>query len=141
MTDKLRIIRKEDYEPFATALKHVYLTGDLQRPPPNPFARDGRVEMVLCFYEEGDDAPFHWHSEVTEYDLVIEGELAFVNAADGETLSYGPGDLCVIPAGTCINRLVRRPARTVTMKVPSLSHDKVECPDCERDCAFRTPGR
>ena len=41
-----------------------------------------------------------------------------------------------IPAGACVKRLVRAPARGVTVKVPS-SGTKIHCDRCSRDCRWR----
>ena len=128
-------IARAEYEPF-TDLRHLFLVGDLQRPNPHAFVRDRRLEVILCFYQPGDDGLPHWHADVTEYEIVLEGEVGHVDSATGETHWFSPGDLRVLPPGVCVKRVVRRPARTVAIKVPS-SAEKVHCAECPRACAAR----
>lgn len=130
----IRIARTE-YEPF-TALKHLFLVGDLQRENPHPFVRDSRLELIVCFYQPGDNGLPHWHAEVTEYELVLEGEIGHRDSATGETHWFGPGDLRALPPGDCVQRLVRTATRTVAIKVPS-SAEKIHCAACPRQCAVR----
>jgi len=129
-------IRHGEYADALPELKHVFLVGDLRRPTPHPFIRDERVELVVVGYEAGDDGSYHWHPEVTEYEIVVEGEIGYFEVATGETHWFSAGDLVAIPAGACVKRRVRRPARGVTLKVPS-SAGKVECRSCARECAWR----
>jgi hypothetical protein len=128
-------IAREEYEPFA-ALKHLFLVGNLQRENPHAFVRDRRLEVILCFYNPGDDGLPHWHAEVTEYELVLEGEVGHLDIETGETQWFGPGDLRILTPGTCVQRIVRTPTRTVAIKVPS-SAEKVHCAECPRECAVR----
>jgi len=133
--DSIREIRRSEYEPFA-ALKHLFLVGDLQRENPHPFVRDSRLELILCYYQPGDDGLPHWHRDVTEYEVVVEGVVGHEDVASGEIRWYGPGDLRVLPPGVCSRRMIQVPARTVAIKVPSTS-EKVFCDGCPRTCAAR----
>ncbi len=128
-------IGREEYAPFADQ-QHLFLVGDLRKPNPHPFVRDARLELIVCFYEPGDDGAYHWHRDVTEYEVITEGTLGYFEAASGEIRWFGPGDCCVIAPGTCVRRLVREPVRTVAIKVPS-SSEKVHCAGCPRDCRWR----
>jgi quercetin dioxygenase-like cupin family protein len=125
-----------EYAEVLPELKHVFLVGDLQRPTPHPFIRDQRVELIVVSYEAGDEGRHHWHPDVTEYEIVLEGEIGYFEVATGETHWFGAGDLVAIPAGACVKRLVRRSARGVTLKVPSAAR-KVHCYCCARECAWR----
>jgi len=131
----MKRIAREEYERFA-ALKHLFLVGDLQRENPHAFVQDSRLELILCYYNLGDDGLPHWHSEVTEYELVLEGEIGYVDTRTGETQWFGPGDLSIVPPAACVQRIVRKPARTLAIKVPS-SAEKVHCAECRRECAAR----
>lgn len=132
---EIGIIRREEYAPFADQ-KHLFLAGDLARPNPHPFFRDGRLEWIHCFYESGDDGVPHWHPEVTEYEVVIEGEIGYFEIATGETHWFREGDFSVIPAGACVKRIVREHARTIAVKIPS-KPERVVCACCPRPCAWR----
>lgn len=137
-----RRIAAADYERHLAALKHLFLVGDLRKPVSHPFIHDERVEIVLCAYEAGDDGAFHWHKDVTEYELILEGRICYLDAATGQRNSYGPGDLSIVPATWCVKREVPEPARTLAVKVPARPFDKVHCADCPRpDCLSRQSPR
>jgi mannose-6-phosphate isomerase-like protein (cupin superfamily) len=134
-------IRAAEYGDAFARDPHVFLVGDLRRPALHPFWRDSRVEVVLCRYEPGDDGAPHWHADVTEYELVLEGRVGYVRSEDGETLWLSPGDLHTVPAGVCVQRLVATAARTLAVKVPARPADKVLCHDCVRRCERRLAPR
>lgn len=125
-----------EYARTLPAEKHVFLVGDLRQPTLYPFFRDDRLEVVMVAYEGGDDGRYHWHRSVTEYGLVLEGEIGYREAASGEVRWFGAGDVFAIPAGVCVQRTVRRNARGLTIKVPSRS-EKTHCEACDRICTVR----
>jgi len=136
VSNRVGRIDYSEYADLLSAIKHVYLVGDLQEPTPHPFMRDDRVEFVLCCYKAGDDGEYHWHPHVTEYEIVVEGEIGYFEVATGQLHWFHGGDVCIIPAGVCVKRLVLQPARTVAVKVPS-RNDKVYCAACPRECSCR----
>lgn len=121
-----------------TGVAHAHLVGDLRRPAPHPFFRDTRVEVIATQYETGDDGQFHWHRMVTEYEMLLEGQVGYLDAADGSVTWMAPGDLHLVAQGRCVRRLVPVPSRTLAVKAPSVGDDKVHCPACDRDCPRRT---
>jgi mannose-6-phosphate isomerase-like protein (cupin superfamily) len=140
MQDRLKCIRADGYKPCAEELKHVYLVGSLHRPVPHPFFSDERAEVVLCFYQRGDDGEFHWHPDVTEYEYMLEGRMGYFSVADGREEWFEPGDMIYVPAGACVRRLVPTRVRTLTVKLPS-KDDKITCRRCDRVCAYRVEER
>lgn len=134
-SEGVRVIRRGDYAVFAE-LKHLFLTGDLQHPNPHPFIHDRRVECIMCFYESGDNGVPHWHSTITEYEAVLEGEIGYRESLTGELTWFRAGDFSAIAAGVCVKRIVREPARTFAVKVPSGS-ERVVCAQCPRECPSR----
>jgi quercetin dioxygenase-like cupin family protein len=99
LTGGVARIGHAEYADALPELKHVFLVGDLRRPTPHPFIRDKRVELVIVGYEAGDEGRYHWHPDVTEYELVVEGEIGYFEVATGETHWFPAGDLVAIPAG------------------------------------------
>ena len=81
---------------------------------------------MLCFYRPGDDGLRHWHREVTEYEVVLEGEVGYFDVATGETYWFGPGDVRILPPACASSGASVQAARTVAIKVPS-SAEKVHC--------------
>lgn len=132
-----RRIAFDSYGPHLEEIQHLFLVGDLRLPTPHPFFRDSRVEMILATYDAGDDGQFHWHREVTEYEMILEGTIGYQHASDGRTILFGPGDLSLVAEGECVRRLVPARSRTLAIKVPSRPGDKVHCDQCGRDCTFR----
>jgi len=135
VTSEIGRIGAEEYASFK-GLQHLYLVGDLKKPNEYPFFRDQRVEMIVCYYSPGDDGAHHWHSKVTEYEIILEGMVGYLEAASGIILWFHPGDCSVVPAGVCVKRLIPERARTVAIKVPS-SAEKIQCRACSRDCPSR----
>lgn len=133
---KVTRIARSEYAHLAPELKHVFLVGNLQQPCPHPFVRDERVEVIVCNYLPGDDGLRHWHRTITEYEFVVEGEIGVFEIESGETHWFAPGDFVIVPAGKCVQRLVRRQTMTVAVKVPSAA-EKVHCDACPRECAWR----
>ncbi len=43
--------------------------------------------------------PFHRHPETDDFFLVLEGRVA-IDGEAGDSVTLGPGDLCVVPRGT-----------------------------------------
>lgn len=130
-------IAAQSYAQFASVLKHVFLSGDLRQASPHPFFRDERVEFILCSYAAGDDGLPHWHADVTEYQLVLEGRVGLEDISNGTSNWSDAGDFSVVPAGVCVRRRNPIAARTVALKIPSRPNDKVHCRACSRICASR----
>lgn len=136
MDTGVHIVRRRDWEPAAAGHPHLFFTGDLRQPNPIPFVRDSRAEFIACTYSPGDDGRYHWHAQVTEYELILEGRVGYAEAASGTLHWFGAGDFLSIPPGVCVQRRVPGRARTVAVKIPS-TPEKVHCPDCPRECAAR----
>ena len=69
---------------------------------------NGNDVMVVKFQGE---FPFHKHDDTDDFFLVLEGNIT-IDGEDGDTLSLGPGELCVIPKG-----MVHRPRAKTEAKV------------------------
>jgi mannose-6-phosphate isomerase-like protein (cupin superfamily) len=135
-TGGLDKIAEAEYGSCFGSLQHIFLVGNLLRSCPHPFFRDRRLEVIVCQYEAGDHGQFHWHPEVTEYEYILEGSLAYREAETGNITVFQAGDLATVPAEVCVERIMDQPCRTLAIKVPS--HDvKVHCRDCARLCAQR----
>ena len=135
-TGGMSAIRAAEYAPHFASAQHLFLAGDLHLPNPHPFFRDARVEIIACKYDAGDAGLFHWHAVVTEYELVLEGSVSYLEAATGALHRFEPGDLTLIPAGVCVRRTVDQACRTLALKLPS-SAEKVHCRGCHRECPSR----
>jgi hypothetical protein len=129
-------IASGEYEGAQGDQQHVFLVGNLAKPTDHPFVRDHRLEIIVCRYGPGDHGRYHWHPEVTEYELVTRGEVGYFEVSSGATQWFEAGDLSVVPPGVCTRRIARKGATTVAVKVPS-SAKKIHCSACSRDCEHR----
>ena len=69
---------------------------------------NGNDIMVVKFQGE---FPFHKHDDSDDFFLVLDGEVT-LDRAGGDSISMGPGELCVIPKG-----VVHRPRAETEAKV------------------------
>ena len=132
----LSTIREKEYLEWADEVKHIFLVGDLAKPVSHPFIRRRDVELILCFYQPGDNGCPHWHPEVTEIEIVTKGKIGYLEIESGTEFWFTPGDLIYIPPMCCVQRLVPEPSKIYTVKLPSISK-KVQCRTCPRYCRYR----
>lgn len=69
---------------------------------------NGNEVMVVKFAGE---FPFHRHATSDDFFLVLEGEV-MLDGEDGDSVTLGPGELCVVPKG-----LTHRPRAASEAKV------------------------
>lgn len=69
---------------------------------------NGNDIMVVKFQGE---FPFHKHDDSDDFFLVLEGEVT-LDREGGESITMGPGELCVVPKG-----VVHRPRAETEAKV------------------------
>lgn len=69
---------------------------------------NGNDVMVVKFQ---GDFPFHHHDETDDFFLILEGEV-ILDGEDGDSVTLGPGELCVVPA-----RMEHRPRAATEAKV------------------------
>ena len=69
---------------------------------------NGNEVMVVKFAGE---FPFHKHDDTDDFFLVLEGEV-ILDGEEGDSVTLGPGDLCVVPKG-----MVHRPRAASEAKV------------------------
>ena len=94
------------------------------------------VARLDAQYQAGHHGQFHWHPEVTEFEYLLEGSLAYREADTGNITVFQAGDLATVPAGVCVERIIQQPCRTLAIKVPS-NDVKIHCRDCARMCTQR----
>ncbi len=55
--------------------------------------------------------PFHKHDDTDDFFLVLEGRIV-IDGEDGDSVTLGPGELCVVPKG-----MVHRPKAETEAKI------------------------
>jgi uncharacterized cupin superfamily protein len=132
--DEILCIRRESYTHENKS--HLFLIGDLKIPQASPFFFDERCELILCSYMAGEDGLPHWHTSVDEYEIIISGQLIYIESESGRKKVFNEGDLIKIPSGLCVTRVINVPTTTIVIKLPSVD-EKVLCVKCERKCFSR----
>ena len=70
-------ISLKDYESEFISNPHIFLVGNLLKEVGYKFFRDKRLELILCKYKKGENGIPHWHTEIDEYEYVINGEIGY----------------------------------------------------------------
>lgn len=56
---------------------------------------NGNDVMVVKFQGE---FPFHHHDDTDDFFFILEGQV-IMDGEDGDQVTLGPGDLCIVPKG------------------------------------------
>ncbi len=131
---QISCIKRESYA--LNKQSHLFLIGDLKLQQNTPFFFDERFELILCNYMAGEDGLPHWHAVVDEYEIIISGQLIYIESESGRERVFNEGDLIKIPSGLCVTRIVNVPTTTIAIKLPSVD-EKVLCAKCNRKCFSR----
>jgi len=127
-------------EAIATVFQKVsrqYFAGDLKQEQLLPFFRDDRLEIGITEYREFTQEEPHWHTEQTEYHLLLDGETTYIEIANGKHHVFNKGDFYVISPGTCFRQESSPGTSIFFIKVPSVN-DKVVCSKCDIDsCTYK----
>lgn len=78
----------------------------------------GEFEVAIKYYRAGDKENAHEHRIVTEYTVIVIGEVLM----GGEI--FKSGDIVVVPPGEAIDFEALTDAATTVVKVPSVQGDK-----------------
>ena len=56
------------------------------------------LRMVVLTLSRGQEVPWHWHSNVTDNVICLEGPMVVETRAPRERFELAPGERCTIPA-------------------------------------------
>ena len=73
-----------------------YLVGDLKLPQPLAYIRDEQVEMGMTVYDAFKCEAPHFHTSVTEYQIILKGSAKYVDLEADRELLVEEGDVFVI---------------------------------------------
>ena len=65
---------------------------EIRKPTP-----EEEAEMRACPTWEKEPSEFPWHYDQTETCLILEGDVTV--ETDDQTVTFGPGDLVILPEG------------------------------------------
>ncbi len=56
------------------------------------------LRMVVLTLAPGQEVPWHWHSNVADNFICLEGPMVVETRAPRERFELGPGERCAVPA-------------------------------------------
>ncbi|QTC40423.1 cupin domain-containing protein [Bacillus sp. V3] len=99
MTEIKKISSSAISKALETAFRQ-YLVGDLKQPQELGHIYDEDIEVGISFYKEFTADKPHFHTDVTEYQYMIQGSTRVKNLETDEVIKLEEGDFYVIKAGT-----------------------------------------
>jgi mannose-6-phosphate isomerase-like protein (cupin superfamily) len=73
---------------------------------------NGNDVMVVKFAGE---FPFHKHDDTDDFFLILSGEVV-LDGEDGDSVTLGPGELCVVPKGMMHRPRAKREAQVLLIE-------------------------
>ncbi|HET6221616.1 MAG TPA: cupin domain-containing protein [Dongiaceae bacterium] len=61
-------------------------------------AETPELRMVVLTLGEGQEVPWHWHTNVTDRFFCMQGPMVVETRAPREVFELSPGDTCIVPA-------------------------------------------
>lgn len=118
------IYSKEIDEAFKIE-KRQYLTGNLKIPQILNHINDNNVEIGISRYKDyGVEVP-HYHTEVSEYHIILKGATKYVDISNGNEYNFKEGDFYIIRPNTIYIQKSLKGTEILFIKVPG-KNDKVK---------------
>lgn len=119
------IIYNNEIDKSMETEKRQYLTGDLKLPQVLDYIKDDNVEIGISRYKEyGVEEP-HYHNEVSEYHIILEGKTKYVDVSENIEYSFQKGDFYIIRPNTIYIQKSLEGTQLMFIKVPG-KNDKVK---------------
>jgi quercetin dioxygenase-like cupin family protein len=61
-------------------------------------AQTADLRMTVLTLARGQEVPWHWHSQVTDHLICLEGPMVVETRAPREHFELAPGERCTVPA-------------------------------------------
>jgi quercetin dioxygenase-like cupin family protein len=61
-------------------------------------AETAGLRMTVLTLARGQEVPWHWHSEVADHVICLEGPMVLETRAPHERFELAPGERCTVPA-------------------------------------------
>lgn len=101
-----------------------YLTGNLKLPQVLEYINDENVEIGISRYKDYKIENAHYHTEVSEYHLIIKGSTKYVNITEDKEYTFTEGDFYIIKPNTIYIQKSLKGTELIFIKVPGIN-DKV----------------
>ncbi len=113
-----------EIEKYSAIHESNYLCGDLKLPQELAHLHDENVEIGLCYYKDFSAKKAHYHTEVTEYQYVLCGEVKYLDIANNTEHTYRKGDFYIIRPNTHYIEKVSPDSKVFFIKSPG-KNDKI----------------
>lgn len=120
------IIKSKEIDKAFESETRQYITGKLSLPQVLSYIEDENVEIGISRYKEYQVEKPHYHTEVSEYHIILEGETKYVNVTENEEYIFKKGDFYIIRPNTIYIQKSLAGTQLMFIKVPG-KNDKVSC--------------
>lgn len=136
ITEKTKILDEYiskwvEITPQASPGSRQYITGKLSLPQVLNYIEDENVEIGISRYKEYKIEKPHYHTEVSEYHIILEGETKYVNITENEEYIFEKGDFYIIRPNTVYIQKSIPGTQIMFIKVPG-KNDKISCEITEK---------
>lgn len=120
------IIKSKEIDKAFESETRQYITGKLSLPQALNYLEDENVEIGISRYKEYKIEKPHYHTEVSEYHIILEGETKYVNVTENEEYIFKKGDFYIIRPNTIYIQKSTAGTELMFIKVPG-KNDKINC--------------
>lgn len=120
------IIKSKEIDKAFESETRQYITGKLSLPQALNYLEDENVEIGISRYKEYKIEKPHYHTEVSEYHIILEGETKYVNVTENEEYIFKKGDFYIIRPNTIYIQKSIAGTELMFIKVPG-KNDKINC--------------
>ena len=101
-----------------------YLVGNLKEPQILEHINDDEVEIGISYYKEFTTDKPHKHSEVTEYQIILQGKSSIKNLITNEIIELNEGDFYIVHKNTPYAQKSAKNTKILFFKHPGMN-DKI----------------
>lgn len=118
-------ISAKELENVLSKSKRQYLVGDLKLPQLLEHIPSEKIEIGISEYDKNEIEEAHYHTNQTEYQIVLWGKTEYLDIDTKEICTYQTGDFYSIEPFTKYAQRVYGKTRILFIKIPALN-DKVK---------------
>ncbi|MGG7058956.1 hypothetical protein ACQPUZ_11720 [Clostridium tertium] len=120
------IIYSKQLDEVFKSEQRQYLTGILKIPQVLDYIKDDKVEIGISRYKEYKYENPHYHTDVSEYHIILNGETKYVNITENKEYIFKKGDFYIIRPNTIYIQKSLDETEIMFIKVPGIN-DKTKC--------------
>lgn len=121
-------IKKINSEKINQSLIHndrQYLVGNLKGIQALQHIHDDNIEVGISLYKEFKADIPHIHSEVTEYQFILDGYSEIKNLITNEVIQLNEGDFYIVYKGTPYAQKSSENTKIIFFKYPGINDKKI----------------